>query len=240
MAAGSNSANRSKVDLVPTGHGVTPVSATAVPRNLTSDVTFSTLVVRTVPADSDVATITFAGRAVQHCPEVTSSTQEVAMVAEKSFVEVQDTPAMRVARGARLLDTVSPGWWLRVDPDILDMSSSWACTLGQLYGAASPDETPFAHGMRRLGLDRDADEDVQFGFDCVIAYNAALPHLELDALWRAEIAARRSSDPRDQESDMAPVRVREPRPKSYRVDRWSPAVDWQRAERESCVDAGLV
>lgn len=40
----------------------------------------------------------------------------------------------RVARGARLLDRGDPGWACRVDRDRLDMTSTEADILGQLYG----------------------------------------------------------------------------------------------------------
>lgn len=39
-----------------------------------------------------------------------------------------------VQNGMALLDTVSPGWETKVDPDIIDVSSLSNCILGQVYG----------------------------------------------------------------------------------------------------------
>lgn len=39
-----------------------------------------------------------------------------------------------VRNAAAFLDEAVPGWWKRVKVDILDMSSTSKCVLGQLYG----------------------------------------------------------------------------------------------------------
>lgn len=57
-----------------------------------------------------------------------------------------------VARGAAWLDAHVPGWFDRVDLDILNMTSSDLCIFGQVFDTGhDPDmETGFEVGMGRL------------------------------------------------------------------------------------------
>lgn len=91
-----------------------------------------------------------------------------------------------VSQAATVLDSVRPGWARKVNPDALDLNSSYACVLGQVfaedcrlarvYGAT----TPYQLGCLVLG---------EFGGALVVnaavfALNSCLPQ------WREEIQRR--------------------------------------------------
>lgn len=78
--------------------------------------------------------------------------------------------ASRVKAGAEFLDEEVPGWYKRVDTDLLDLSSPVACILGQTFqqfvGTAfngGQFHDGYQAGLKRLNLD---DEDAtRLGFD---------------------------------------------------------------------------
>lgn len=61
----------------------------------------------------------------------------------------------RVQRGAQLLDVKMVGWYRYVDKDVLDLSNSCRCVLGQLFGW-------FADGARSLRIRAEAAD---YGFE---------------------------------------------------------------------------
>jgi hypothetical protein len=69
----------------------------------------------------------------------------------KAPASIQD----RVRAGAALLDKERPGWRDQISPAELDISCSWRCVLGQLYGS-------YTTGLDALGLETPSD----FGFAC--------------------------------------------------------------------------
>lgn len=46
----------------------------------------------------------------------------------------EESEAVRVARGAKLMDKILPGWYKRVDLKKLNMASASMCLLGQTFG----------------------------------------------------------------------------------------------------------
>lgn len=88
-------------------------------------------------------------------------------------------PLVRAA--ARRLDAAVPGWFHRVVPERLDVSSVEHCVLAQVYGA-------YGHGLIRLFGSRwihDADEPPA-GDPCRVAFLAGVS----ERLWLDEVAAR--------------------------------------------------
>ena len=77
-----------------------------------------------------------------------------------------------VAAGAKLLDTVHPGWRAKVDPDTLDMAWFAHCVLGQLYGT-------YGKGLSAIGYPNPEEH----GF-----YTTSRPYDALTKLWLEEIA----------------------------------------------------
>lgn len=55
---------------------------------------------------------------------------------------------IRVARGAALLDGVTPGWWSRIDPVELEIASCTECVLGQVFGN-------YSLGITALGMEQE-------------------------------------------------------------------------------------
>jgi hypothetical protein len=64
----------------------------------------------------------------------------------------------RVARGARLLDQVRPGWADMIDMEVFDIEDLRYCILGQLFGG-------WADGCTRLGLRGDRYKQELNGFE---------------------------------------------------------------------------
>jgi hypothetical protein len=102
-----------------------------------------------------------------------------------------------VARGAALLDAEYRLWYLRVNPETLDMSSLSKCVIGQLhspYGGHSAYDV----GLDRLGLSRRAAR--RYGFDVFhlvdfrIRAEVADAHQQLTDRWAALIRDRRAAD----------------------------------------------
>jgi hypothetical protein len=101
-----------------------------------------------------------------------------------------------VARGAALLDAEDRLWYLRVNPETLDMASQSKCVIGQLhspYGRRSAYDV----GLDRLGLSRRAVR--RHGFDiCTVKFrdpaSAVDPYEQLTDRWAALIRDRRAAD----------------------------------------------
>lgn len=98
----------------------------------------------------------------------------------------------RVARGAALLDAKMPGWASRIDLNVLDLTSDYACVLGQLFsepqlldGVCRAD---YFLGTTVLGL-RSHGQAEQHGFDTPWD-NAEPTYPQLDAAWIKLIKAR--------------------------------------------------
>jgi hypothetical protein len=102
--------------------------------------------------------------------------------------------AVRVRRGAALLDQVRPGWWREIATDRLAMDCSGSCILGQLY-------RHYWHGVQALTRFLPLRERVDVsshGFNLLMPEQEPAawgitpdpPWDELTACWRAEIAAR--------------------------------------------------
>ncbi|MFP4227408.1 MAG: hypothetical protein ACLFTE_01115 [Salinivenus sp.] len=102
----------------------------------------------------------------------------------------------RVARGASYLDEVDPGWYRRVDPHTLSLSSGRHCVLGQLHGE-------FRMGLGRSHLvsmssaPRASLSPVAYGFKCVEGVPDAWQERDyelLTAAWRQAVQARRAAE----------------------------------------------
>ena len=61
---------------------------------------------------------------------------------------------LRVLKGAHYLDDVAPGWYWRVDPDTIDLTSGDKCVLGQVFGyyRDTPDKKHGSFWMTRHGF----------------------------------------------------------------------------------------
>ncbi len=96
--------------------------------------------------------------------------------------------AERVRAGAQLLDHAIEGWPHRVKPERLEIHSLHRCVLGQLYG-------DYHEGARQLQLSSEAA--TQNGFftqeEDHAGDAACREYAELGALWKEEIALRRSA-----------------------------------------------
>lgn len=100
--------------------------------------------------------------------------------------------AVRVARGARMLDARNPDWFKRVKIGELRAQDPDKCVLGQLYGS-------FINGCRDLEIvTPDYDEAARNGFDALDYELDAIEECEaaeyrlLDAAWRDAIRYRRT------------------------------------------------
>ena len=91
----------------------------------------------------------------------------------------------RVERGAALLDAEQPGWASRIDVPTLDMSSGYACVLGQVYEPGSLG-SGYGTGIQALGIIGNALGTVSHGFN----YDSAGDDTRLLPLWREAIEAR--------------------------------------------------
>ena len=98
----------------------------------------------------------------------------------------------RVYRGAALLDHELPGWWQDIDLDRLNMASDETCVLGQIFGS-------FSNGGRQQIFGKRVSPAVigDYGFGPVTKWERATDdRSDMNALWRAEIEARRAAHPR--------------------------------------------
>jgi hypothetical protein len=92
----------------------------------------------------------------------------------------------RVDAGAAALDEVRPSWRSGIDPDALDVTSLFACPLGQTFGT-------FGTGVRTL-LDLGEDETIVTDdiADWAVAHGFDVDEDEdADAVteaWKAEVA----------------------------------------------------
>lgn len=100
----------------------------------------------------------------------------------------EDKLAERVQEGALLLDRELPGWYTKVNPDTLQMSSCTKCVLGQLYGSDNTVGTGFDIGQEFLfGEDAEfTDQAEKFGFDAECG-----EYEQLRGRWKHEIGLRR-------------------------------------------------
>jgi len=83
------------------------------------------------------------------------------------YVENWD-PAESVARGVALLDETVPGWRDRIDLDTLDVESTSACVLGQVFAADAEHDGWYGGwgvGMRDLFGETDEVHSVPHGFE---------------------------------------------------------------------------
>lgn len=102
----------------------------------------------------------------------------------------------RVQRGADYLDEFDPGWYRRVDPQTLELSSGASCILGQLHG-------DFRMGLSRSHLinlssaPRASLSPVSYGFQCVsgVSDDAQEQDYEhLNQAWREAVQQRQAND----------------------------------------------
>jgi hypothetical protein len=93
----------------------------------------------------------------------------------------------RVARGARLLDRVRPGWWQEINLKTLSLDDCWVCVLGQLYGG-------YKFGLSTLRREPETRNcyPEYFGFtvDNYGSRNELREFRSLTVAWRVEIARR--------------------------------------------------
>jgi hypothetical protein len=103
----------------------------------------------------------------------------------------------RVARGAAYLDDADPGWYRRVDPQTLSLSSGRHCVLGQLHGE-------FRLGLGRSHLvsmssaPRASLSPVAYGFKCVEGVPPEWQNRDYDLLteaWTEAVRTRQANDP---------------------------------------------
>lgn len=103
----------------------------------------------------------------------------------------------RVGRGAAYLDDADPGWYRRVDPQTLSLSSGRHCVLGQLHGE-------FRLGLGRSHLvsmssaPRASLSPVAYGFKCVENVPDEWQAYDYDLLteaWKEAVRTRRENDP---------------------------------------------
>ena len=94
--------------------------------------------------------------------------------------------AKRAADGAKFLDRKLPGWWKRVDLDVLDQLDPDNCIFAQVL-PKPPGRQPiaFVRAIRRFRL--DAETIWRCGF--VVASNR--DRKALNAAWQAEVKKRR-------------------------------------------------
>lgn len=120
--------------------------------------------------------------------------------------ELLANPALRVARGASLLDEKVPDWWNgheqhRINIPTLAMSKPDRCILGQLY-QSEDEENPYNKGLLALGcLFNEEGYDmrsisrnwqVDYGFEGVHHDGDYMQdHENLQNCWIAEIYHRR-------------------------------------------------
>jgi hypothetical protein len=94
----------------------------------------------------------------------------------------------RVANGAKLLDECEPRWFTVVDLEMLSITSTGTCILGQVYGG-------FVAGCRELGIEGDRAEEERLGFELTHEeYNSEFcPGIEeqIEDAWCAHVEARR-------------------------------------------------
>lgn len=104
----------------------------------------------------------------------------MAHVATERLAPPDDSPAMRVRRGAYLLDEFNPRWARKVDPASLDLRMSCLCVLGQVYGH-------YHGGLRHLHMaDPSGPRPSFYGFHA----RDDGEWQTLTDLWRTEIARR--------------------------------------------------
>lgn len=105
----------------------------------------------------------------------------------------------RVQRGAAYLDDVDPGWYRRIDPHTLELSSGVSCVLGQLHGT-------FHTGLSRARLinlgssPRASLSPISYGFQCVDGVSEAAQdrdYAHLNRAWREAVGSRHAMEARE-------------------------------------------
>lgn len=92
---------------------------------------------------------------------------------------------LRVSRGAKLLDSLVPGWAHWIDPGLLKIESCTSCVLGQIFGS-------YMVGYREVVLPQ-LQPSTYFGFDITIGESRGLRrknYQELTEAWLRAIADR--------------------------------------------------
>ena len=87
-----------------------------------------------------------------------------------------------VRRGARVLDSINPDWYRKINPDILDIADYKRCVLGQLY-------ENFWYACKDLELSYESA--IYYGFN-VRSEDTEDGHSynDLTKYWKEEIARR--------------------------------------------------
>ena len=99
-----------------------------------------------------------------------------------------DDARERAARGAAYLDEVCPGWYRRIDRDLLDLGNGRACILGQLYGSFVSGLTG-CHLINASTAPRVSLSPVHFGFLAVQRVCEALQEQDYENLNQAWLEA---------------------------------------------------
>lgn len=101
--------------------------------------------------------------------------------------------AVRVERGAALLDKKRPGWWKRISLDELDITSCFRCVLGQEYQPEVPPEASTPYDAARDALGLSPAVSAELGFDPRFGDNWKVSARALTEAWRELITARREA-----------------------------------------------
>ncbi len=114
-------------------------------------------------------------------------------------VSDMDSIQERVERGAKLLDEKRPGWWKKIDLDLLRLSSCFRCVLGQLCSIDERKEYPISWFQALAGI-------LCGNFDVTPIFDFAVPHgfakhddenmavyPALEAAWKTLILSRRAA-----------------------------------------------
>lgn len=96
----------------------------------------------------------------------------------------------RIARGAKMLDTIAPGWEYKINLETLNVAGCSKCVLGQVFG----------HNGALTAMALHGEECENNGFrlsngEFIIALNSiyrSSPYVQLTAEWKLEIERRRS------------------------------------------------
>jgi len=98
----------------------------------------------------------------------------------------------RVQRGAKMLDSVRPGWRDEISLGELNMRYPCYCILGQLWGN-------YFDAWTNLPKD-DASDEITYGFDVTryerhspTAIDIGVAYNTLDTAWREELSSRKSA-----------------------------------------------
>lgn len=99
------------------------------------------------------------------------------------------TAAKAVAKAARALDRLAPGWAQLVEPGLLSLSSGSNCVLGQMSESGF-----FHHELLRLAMTDRGFLKHRPAFGCA-SPQQKFSRRALEAAWKAELEARRVEAP---------------------------------------------